>query len=76
MSAKDVGIRIRVEKELRQAFQEACTAENRHVSDVLREFMKVYAERSGGGRQSSLFDAPVLNLPSSPLAEREPTTRQ
>lgn len=75
MSAKDVGIRIRVEKELRQAFQEACTAESRHVSDVLREFMQAYAERSGRGRQSSLFDAPSMPPSFSAQAEGKPTAR-
>ena len=55
MSSKDVGIRIRVEKELRDAFQGACVAENRHASDVLREFMRSFAERNSGGKQSSLF---------------------
>lgn len=71
MSAKDVGIRIRVEKELRQAFQEACVAESRHVSDVLREFMKAYAERSSHGRQSSLFDTPSMSFTPSARAEGE-----
>lgn len=55
MSSKDVGIRIRVEKELREAFQGACLAENRHASDVLREYMKSFADRRGGGLQPSLF---------------------
>ena len=55
MSAKDVGIRIRVEKELREAFQGACLAENRQASDVLREFMRLFADQHSGGLQSSLF---------------------
>lgn len=55
MLSKDVGIRIRVEKELRDAFQGACVAENRHASDVLREFMRSFAERNSAGKQSSLF---------------------
>lgn len=56
MPAKDVGIRIRVEKELREAFQAACIAENRLASDVIREFMQAFAERNGAGRQLNLFD--------------------
>lgn len=59
MSPKDVGIRIRVEKELREAFQGACLAENRHASDVLREFMRSFADRYNGGVQSSLFITPT-----------------
>lgn len=56
MPAKDVGIRIRVEKELREAFQAACIAENRLASDVIREFMQAFAERNSAGRQLNLFD--------------------
>jgi hypothetical protein len=33
---KNTGIRIRVERELRDAFRNACTAENRDASEVLR----------------------------------------
>jgi len=64
MSPKDVGIRIRVEKELRDAFQGACVSENRHASDVLREFMRSFAERNGGGKQSSLFASDALTQPT------------
>jgi hypothetical protein len=59
MSSKDVGIRIRVEKELREAFQVACVAESRQASDVIREFMRAYADRNSGGKQTSLFASGV-----------------
>ncbi len=49
MSRKDVGLRIRVQKELREAFQGACLAENRNASEVLREFMQALANRHQGG---------------------------
>jgi hypothetical protein len=52
---KDAGIRIRVEKELREAFVAACQSEDRQASDVLREFMRVYADQHKGGKQGSLF---------------------
>lgn len=55
MSAKNVGVRIRVEKELREAFQGACLAESRQASDVLREFMRSFADQHSGGLQPSLF---------------------
>lgn len=55
MSNKNVGLRIRVEKELRAAFQEACLAESRNASDVLREFMQVFTEQRKGVRQPDLF---------------------
>lgn len=55
MSAKTVGIRIRVEKELREVFQAACHSEERQASDVLREFMRSYANQHQDGKQVSLF---------------------
>jgi hypothetical protein len=55
MKTKEVGIRIRVEKDLREAFQAACLAEQRRASDVLREFMRIYALNQNGGLQRALF---------------------
>ena len=51
---KDAAIRIRVEKELRASFAEACLADKRQASEVLREFMKAYVERYRQG-QRELF---------------------
>jgi hypothetical protein len=59
MSSKDVGLRIRVDRELREAFQGACLAENRKASEVLREFMQMFAERHQGGMQADLFIQPA-----------------
>ena len=42
MEKKDVGLRIRVDRHLREAFIEACKAEERIASEVLREFMQRY----------------------------------
>lgn len=58
MSGKDAGLRIRIERELREAFQEACLAVNRSASDVLREFMHSYVQRHQGG-QGDLFAPPI-----------------
>jgi hypothetical protein len=58
---KDVGIRIRVEKELRASFVAVCQAENLQASDVLRDFMQTYVERRQGG-QGDLFSGPVHRL--------------
>ena len=63
MSSKDVGLRIRVEKELREAFQGACLAENRNASEVLREFMQAFADRHQGGLQADLFASPAARKP-------------
>lgn len=54
MSSKDVGIRIRVEKELRDTFQAACRSQERAASDVLRDFMRAFAEKQQHG-QGDLF---------------------
>ncbi|RXT69090.1 hypothetical protein B1F75_16310 [Pseudomonas syringae] len=59
MSNKDVGLRIRVERELRKAFQGACLAENRNASEVLREFMQAFADRHQGGLKPDMFTTPA-----------------
>jgi len=51
---KDAGIRIRVEKDLREAFVAVCQEEDRRASDVLREFMQTYVQRHQIG-QGDLF---------------------
>lgn len=63
MTIKNVGLRIRVNKELRQAFQDACSAQNRCASEVLRDFMQVFADKSQGGSQADLFVAPAERKP-------------
>lgn len=57
MSLKNCGMRIRLEKELREAFVEACRAQNIGASDVLRDFMRVYTEKHYRG-QTDLFSKP------------------
>ncbi len=54
MLLKDSGMRIRVEKELRDAFVQACRAQDRAAADVLRDFMRVFTEKQQQG-QASLF---------------------
>ena len=46
MSVKDVGLRIRVEKALRDEFLLACHGRDRPAAQVLREFMKDYVARA------------------------------
>ena len=41
---KDVGIRIRVQRELREQFVAACKAEDKPAAQVLREFMRSYVD--------------------------------
>ena len=39
---KDSGLRIRVERELRQRFLDTCRRKDRPAAQVLREFMRKY----------------------------------
>ncbi|MEJ8849488.1 plasmid-related protein [Variovorax rhizosphaerae] len=54
MSHKDSGMRIRVERELREAFIQACRSQNVVAADVLRDFMRAFTEKQQLG-QSDLF---------------------
>ena len=42
---KDVGLRIRIQKELRAQFLEACREQDRPAAQVLREFMRDYVAK-------------------------------
>tara|TARA_R100000935_G_scaffold32327_1_gene52863 strand:- start:1305 stop:1475 length:171 start_codon:yes stop_codon:yes gene_type:complete len=39
---KDVGFRIRIDRDLREQFLKACQAEDKSAAQVLREFMRGY----------------------------------
>jgi predicted DNA-binding protein len=39
---EDSGLRIRVERDLRERFLEICRRQNRPAAQVLREFMRAY----------------------------------
>lgn len=41
---KDSGLRIRIEKELREKFLETCRKQDRPAAQVLREFMREYID--------------------------------
>lgn len=42
MSKKDVGLRIRLDRDLRDEFVAACQVHDRPAAQVLREFMRKY----------------------------------
>ncbi|PRD40519.1 hypothetical protein C5748_26470 [Phyllobacterium phragmitis] len=42
MKEKDAGMRIRVERELRDEFLKICRAQDRPAAQVIREFMREY----------------------------------
>ena len=39
---KDTGLRIRVQRDLRDRFQRVCQAQDKPAAQVLREFMRAY----------------------------------
>jgi len=52
---KDVGLRIRVQRELRDEFVELCRLHGRPASSVLREFMERYIAEHVQRLQPDLF---------------------
>jgi hypothetical protein len=65
---KDVGMRIRVERDLRDRFTEACQAEGETAAAVLRRFMRQYAAGRAAPAQGDLFE----QLDSGPRDRRGP----
>lgn len=55
LKTKDAGLRLRVEKTLRQEFVDACRAEGRSAAEVLREFMRAYVAQNRATAQRDLF---------------------
>jgi hypothetical protein len=54
---KNSGLRLRVEKNFRQEFLDACRADGRVAADVLREFMRDYIAQNHASAQPDLFGA-------------------
>lgn len=44
VAMKDAGLRIRVQRDLREQFLEVCRAQDKPAAQVLREFMRQYIE--------------------------------
>ncbi len=59
--AKDAGLRIRVEKDLREAFVQACKNEGKFASDVIRNYMQSYVEYDVTQRQPDFFKSDNSN---------------
>jgi hypothetical protein len=55
MAVKNVGLRIRVERDLRDQFLEACRAQDKPAAQVIREFMREYIARNKTDPQGTLF---------------------
>jgi antitoxin component of RelBE/YafQ-DinJ toxin-antitoxin module len=54
MSTKDSGMRVRIERDLREAFVNACQAQGLAASEVLRDFMRSFAAKHSS-EQAMLF---------------------
>lgn len=51
---KDSGLRIRIERDLRERFLEICRQQDRPAAQVIREFMRVYiAENEAREKQDT-----------------------
>lgn len=46
---KDSGLRIRVQRDLRDSFIDACRAQDKPAAQVIRQFMRDYVEGHGQG---------------------------
>lgn len=62
MARKDVAFKIRIDKELRRVFVEACQAEDRPAAQVVREFMRTYV----ADRQTAMSAERVSKLETTP----------
>ena len=54
MNTKDAGMRIRIERDLRDAFVQACQSQGLAASEVLRDFMRSFAAKHSA-EQAQLF---------------------
>jgi hypothetical protein len=52
MAGKDAGLRIRVERKLRDEFLEVCRAQDRPAAQVIREFMRRYVSENEAAREA------------------------
>ena len=62
IKTKDAGLRVRVERDLREEFVAICQADGKPAAQVLREFMRQYVDhnrRSGDlfGKGSGLLES-------------------
>ncbi len=64
LKIKDAGLRLRVERDLREEFVETCRSEGKAAAQVLREYMRDYVARNRATAQRDLFS-------SNPASHRE-----
>lgn len=56
---KDSGLRIRVERDLRDRFLQVCRAQDKPAAQVIREFMRTYVDRHAVPTSSSAANDPL-----------------
>lgn len=57
---KNVGFRIRIDRELREQFLKVCKGEDKPAAQVLREFMRHYVDEREG--RAHLASGPVKKI--------------
>jgi len=57
--AKDSGLRIRVERSLREAFLEVCQIQDKPAAQVIREFMRGYIAKHTSGTDAARTKEPA-----------------
>lgn len=60
MGVKDAGVRIRIEKRLREEFLDACRRQDTPAAQVLRKFMREYVAEHGDGAELPMHGAKTL----------------
>lgn len=60
MPSKDVGLRIRVERDLRDQFLETCRSQDKPAAQVLREFMRNYVANNGSGSEPAAHEKDAI----------------
>jgi hypothetical protein len=63
---KTVGLRIRIEPELRKAFLEACRRSDQKAAQVVRGFMRRYVDEQESLAQMDMFASDDARLAGSP----------
>lgn len=54
---KDSGLRIRIERELREKFLATCREQDRPAAQVIREFMRAYINQNDNGQRPKRKEA-------------------
>ena len=54
---KDSGLRIRIERELREKFLAACRKQDKPAAQIIREFMRAYISQNDTGNKAKRKEA-------------------